>query len=973
MAQHGFELIREEHVSEIHSEVRLYKHIKSGAEFLSVTNDDENKVFGITFRTPPATSNGLPHIMEHCVLGGSRKYPLKEPFIELVKGSLNTFLNAFTYPDRTCYPVASTNLQDFYNLVDVYLDSVFHPLITPHHLDQEGWHYELENIDDPLKFKGVVFNEMKGAYSSPEGVLGRYQQESLFSVDHPYGVDSGGDPTVIPELTYNEFKAFHENYYHPSNSRIYFYGDDDPEKRLALLDEYLKDFDEIDVDTAVAAYPIRDKAERHVYPYAVDPSEADNAKQFVSVNWLLPEITDVTTQMGLSILSSVLSGSPGAPLRRALTESGLGEDTLGGGFASYLRQPMFSAGMKGVKEEDIPKVEALIEETLQKLVTEGIEPAAIEAAVNTYEFRLREANTGSYPRGLVYMLGALNPWIYDGDPYEGLKYEEPLQAVKDGLAQGNFFESLLANYVLENNHRSTVILEPDAELAQRLEAEEETKLTAAKENMSQDELEAIIANTQALKERQEAQDSPENLAKLPSLTLADLERPVKSLPLDVNHYGQTEVIHHDLFTNGIIYFRLGMNMRVIPSDLLPYLPLFSYALTEIGTETENYVQLTQRIGRLTGGVGASRQTSTVRGQKEALAWLWVRGKATMDRAQDMLDIIRDVLLTVKLDNQERFRQMLLEEKAGQESSIVPSGHSVALSRLSAHFTEAGWLSEVTGGTSYLFFLRQLIEDVENDWSSVVTKLEKIRMLLVNRNNMMCATTLDDENYQLFQPQIHNLLDQMPTAEVNHENWERSEFPENEGLTIPAQVNYVAKAVNLFDHGFTHHGSVSVITNLMRTGYLWEKIRMQGGAYGAFMPYNAHSGVVAFCSYRDPNLENTLNVYDQAADYLADLPLTQDQVEKAIIGVIGNVDSYQLPDAKGRTALTRYLLGTTDEYRQKRRNEILDTTVEDFRQFAKSLKVITDEGHVVVVGSADGIQKVNESLDENKQLTLTKVM
>ncbi|MEM7802127.1 MAG: insulinase family protein, partial [Chloroflexota bacterium] len=378
--EHGFELIQEEIVSEINSTTRLYKHVKSGAELLSVINDDENKVFGITFRTPPSTSNGIAHIMEHCVLCGSVKYPVKEPFIEMIKGSLKTYLNAVTYPDRTSYPVASTNTKDLYNLIDVYLDAVFHPLLTKHNMEQEGWHYELESVEEPLVYKGVVFNEMKGAYSSPEGNLGRRQQQAVFDPSHTYGVDSGGDPQVIPELTYEEFQAFHQKYYHPSNARIYFYGDDDPSDRLAYLNKILSDFDAIEVDSNIDPYPLREETRRYVFPYAVDSDDPSQNKNYFTLNWLLPEVTDSATQMGLSILSRVLSGSPGAPLRRILTESGLGEDTLGGGFASYLRQPLFSAGMKGISKENLEAVEALILETLATLAADGIDPEEVTSA-----------------------------------------------------------------------------------------------------------------------------------------------------------------------------------------------------------------------------------------------------------------------------------------------------------------------------------------------------------------------------------------------------------------------------------------------------------------------------------------------------------------------------------------------------------------------------------------------------------------
>ena len=658
-------------------------------------------------------------------------------------------------------------------------------------------------------------------------------------------------------------------------------------------------------------------------------------------------------------------------MRRALTESGLGEDTIDGRFSSTLRQTTFSAGMKGVTDENIANVEALIESTLQKLVTEGIDPADISAAINTLEFRLREANTGSAPRGLIYMLGALSSWIYDKDPYESLRYEAPLHNVREAIAQGGYFESLIGQYLLENNHRSVVILKPDTELAQQIEQKETDKLAAAKANMSQADLEAIIANTEELRARQERQDSPEELEKLPSLTVNDLEKEGKSLPISIDHYDQAKVISHNLFTNGIVYFRLGLNLHVLPNELLPYVPLFCYSLTEMGTETEDYVQLGQRIGRLTGGVSAFRQISSTRQQKEAISWLWVRGKATMDHAQDMLDIMHDILHTVQLDNKERFLQMLLEEKASSESSIVPGGHIATITRLRARFSEAGWASEQMGGIEYLFFLRRLVEDVKNDWSGVLEKLERIRYLLVNRNHMICDTTLDADHYKTFVPLVHKLLDTFPSNEVVIEKWDQKTLPENEGLVIPSQVNYVGKAVNLFEHGFTHHGSVAVITKLLGTGYLWDKVRLQGGAYGAFMPYNSTTGVLSFCSYRDPNIVPTLNAYDGTADFLANLELTQSQIDKAIIGVIGDLDSYQLPDAKGATALNRYLHGITDDYRQMRRDEVLGTTLADLKRFATVLPAVSQHAHTVVIGSAEAIAEANATLET--ELTITPIM
>ncbi len=969
---HGFVLLHEESVPEIDSHARLYRHTKSGASLLSLTNQDENKVFGITFRTPVTTANGLPHIMEHVVLAGSRKFPVKEPFIEMVKGSLNTFLNAMTFPDKTSYPVASTNLKDFYNLIDVYLDGVFHPLLTPQHLDYEGWHYDLETADDPLQYKGVVFNEMKGAYSSPDGLMGKYSREALFDPDHPYGVDSGGDPRVIPTLTYEAFKAFHETYYHPSNALIYFYGDDDPEERLRLLDRYLSEFEARPVASEIPVYPLRSEGRRAVLPYSVDPSEepVENGRYYLTLNWLLPEIEDVKTGMGLSILSHILSGTVGSPLQRSLMESGLGEDTIGGGFSlTYTRQGTFTAGMKGIQKENLERVEALIIDTLTGLARGGIDPETVAASLNTVEFRLREANTGSYPRGLVYMFSILGRWLYDGDPLEGLRYEKPLAAVKDAAAAGGFFEGLIEEYLLQNPHRATVILEPNTTLAQEQRAEEERRLAETRARLSPAELEAIRANSLAIKKRQETPDDPADLAKLPTLSLDDLEPKVRTYPLARDGFQETEILFHDLFTNGIVYFRVGFNLRVLPQELLPYVPLFSYALTEIGTETEDYVKLSQRIGRHSGGIGASHYIADRHDAPEALAWLFLKGKATLAQTGEMLAIMRDVLLTVRLDNRERFRQMVLEEKAGEESGLIPGGHSVVIGRLKAMFSEAGWISEQMNGLDYLFFLRRLAAEVETNWPAVLSRLEEIRRRLIRRGHMICDITLDADNFNQIRPQIESFIAALPAGDETLQIWSPERRRRNEGFTMPAQVNYVGKGANIHELGFESHGSIHVISNMLRTGYLWEQVRMKGGAYGAFMPYNAYAGLIGFVSYRDPNLEKTLAVYDNTAAYLRSVPWTQENIEKAIIGVIGNMDSYQLPDAKGYTALIHYLHGITDDYRQARRDEVLSTGVADFLRFADVLDAIKKEGQIVVLGSAEKIGRAEKDFE----LTLTRVI
>ncbi|MEW5827910.1 MAG: insulinase family protein [Chloroflexota bacterium] len=952
----SFTLLTNTHIPELNATVKLYTHDKTGARLLSVLNDDENKVFGITFRTPPQTSNGIAHIMEHSVLCGSRKYPVKEPFIELAKGSLNTFLNAFTYPDKTCYPVASQNLQDFYNLIDVYLDAVFYPLIPEHTLRQEGWHYELDSPDAPLTFKGVVFNEMKGALSSPDDLLGEVSQQSLYP-DTPYGLNSGGDPAVIPDLTYAEFKAFHETYYHPSNSYIYFCGDDPEDERLRLMDKWLEAFERKDAQSSLPLQPRWTEPKLVVKPY--DSGDSPDAKAYITVNWLLDEPTDIEATMGLSILSHVLLATPASPLKKALTDSGLGEDVTGG-YTEDLRQGYFSAGMQGVETANLPKVQGVIEKTLERLAREGIDPDTVAASLNTIEFRLREQNTGRFPRGLFLMLNALSTWLYGGDPIAAIAFEKPLSAIKDKAAAGRYFEGLIEKYLLANPHRTTIHLVPDPEEGKRIAEAETARLEKARAAMSPADLQKVIETAAELKLRQETPDSPEALATIPSLALEDLERENKLIPREVRTLGATRVLFHDLFTNGIVYLNLGFDLHGLPADLLPFMGLFGRALLQMGTATQDYVQLTQRIGRETGGIGSGTLTSTIRESSDSALWFFLSGKAVTSQAGELLAILKDVLLTANLDNRERFKQIALEEKAGAESGLIPGGHAVVNRRLRARFSEADWVAEQINGLDNLFFVRKLVEEIEKDWPAVLEKLETVRRLLINRKAMIVNVTLDADSFAAFSPQLATFIDALPAREFEPSAFIReSVIKSAEGLTIPAQVNYVGKGANLFKLGYEPHGSINVIHNYLGTTWLWEKVRVQGGAYGGMSAFDPNSGVWTYLSYRDPNLLSTLDNYDATAKFLRDLDLSREELAKSIIGTIGDFDAYLLPDAKGYTSMVRYLTHYTDEERQRIREEVLGTTVADFKSFARVLEEVARQGEVVVMGSAEAIQKANK--------------
>ena len=566
---HGFELVRDEQIEELKTRARLWRHIRTGAELLSLENADENKVFTITFRTPPQDSTGVAHIMEHSVLCGSSKYPVKEPFIELAKGSLNTFLNAFTYPDKTCYPVASTNTQDFYNLIDVYMDAVLHPLISKETWQQEGWHYELKDAADPLSIKGVVYNEMKGAFSSPDTILTRECQHLLFP-DTPYGVESGGHPDHIPELSYEQFIDFHWRFYHPSNSFIYFYGDDDPEQRLIKVDAYLEGFDKLDVDSAIPLQPLFTEPTYEETVYPVTPGSADAEKGMAIVSWLLPEVTEPMERIALVILGYILLGTPASPLRKALIDSDLGEDLAGVGLETDLRQMYFSTGLKGVQIENLDAIQELVIQSIQDIVTQGIAPGMLEAAVNTAEFTYRENNTGRFPRGLALLLRSLRSWLYNENPLATIAFEAPLGALKQAIAaDGRFFEKRIQRYMLDNPHRVSLIMRPDTELAAKTEARYQQELADVKASLSPQELQRIIQETAILEKRQQAPDAPENLATIPSLSIDDLKKETDDIPIEVYTHRQARVLHHDLFTNGIVYLDLGFDLRALPRNCCP--------------------------------------------------------------------------------------------------------------------------------------------------------------------------------------------------------------------------------------------------------------------------------------------------------------------------------------------------------------------------------------------------------------------
>ncbi len=753
------------------------------------------------------------------------------------------------------------------------------------------------------------------------------------------------------------------------------------------MDAYLAGFEPIAIDSAIALQTPFDAPRVARFPYGVEdePSEepGDKPRSFVEVNWLLPEYEDTALVMALEILAYALLYTPASPLRKTLIDSDLGEDVIGG-LSSETRQMTFSAGLKGVDPVDVERVEPLILDTLAALARDGFDPDMIAASVNTIEFALRENNTGRFPRGLALFIRSLGTWLHDRDPLAPLAYEAPLAAVKERLAaEPDYLQTLIRTYFLDNPHRATVILEPDPQLNQRQEAAERERLDRTRAAMSDDEARAVIETARALKEAQDMPDPPEVLAMLPSLGREDLDKAHKAIPIEVQgRKGEGEqgsapqTLFHDLFTNGIVYLDLGLDLRALPASLLPYIGVFGQALLEMGTDKEDYVKLSQRIGRTTGGISpdtliAPVVTSTADGRPSTVAYLMFHGKSTPERAPEMLDILHDVLLTARLDNRERFRQIVLEAKAGAESGLAPGGHIVTNTRLRAHLHPAYRIEETVNGVENLLFLRRLAERIDSDWPGVLADLEATRAALVNRAGLIANVTLDEARYGEFAPRLAEFIGGLPgdpgPLRSAKDLRGSAELPRYEGLAFPSQVNYVGKGGRLYDLGYELNGSIAVINNLLQTGHLLQKIRIQGGAYGAFSTFSATSGVYTYLSYRDPNVDSTLAAYDATAGFLRGLELSDDELTRAIIGAIGSIDAYRLPDAKGYTSLTRYLTGETDERLQRFRDQALATTTADFRRLADALEALKTTGDVVVLGGREALD--NAALD----LAMTRVM
>lgn len=959
----AYEVQKEEDLKGIKAKGYLLRHRKSGARVVYIENDDNNKVFSIGFRTPPSDSTGVPHIMEHSVLCGSRNFPAKDPFVELVKGSLNTFLNAMTYPDKTVYPVASCNDQDFQNLMHVYMDAVFYPNIYEHEeiFRQEGWSYQLDSAEDKLKYNGVVYNEMKGAFSSPEGVLDRVILNTLFP-DTSYANESGGDPEVIPELTYEQFLDFHRKYYHPSNSYIYLYGDMDIEEKLHWLDqEYLGKYDREPVDSRIRFQEPFAEMQEKVIPYSIASEESEEDNTYLSYNKVVGTSLDKELYLAFQILDYALLSAPGAPLKKALTDAGIGKDIMGS-YDNGIYQPIFSVIAKNANEEQKEEFIQVIEDVLRASVKNGIDTKAIEAGINYYEFRYREADFGNYPKGLMYGLQMMDSWLYDEEkPFIHIEALDTFEFLKKQIGTGYYVE-LIQKYLLDNPHGAIVIVTPEKGRTARMEAELEEKLQKYKESLTAEEVEAFVQKTQALEAYQSEPESEENLEKIPVLKREDISREIEPIINEEMTLAGVPVIFHEIETNGIGYVDVLFDMSLVEEQDLPYVGILQSVLGIIDTEWYDYGTLFNEINVNTGGIGTSLElyndVTNIR-EKAFKATFEIKGKALYGKLPVAFDMMREILMESKLDDGKRIREILAMLKSRLLMKFQSSGHVTAVLRAQSYASPAAKLKDMTNGIAFYETVSYIEEHFEEEKEKLSEKLIDLSKKLFCGDNMMLSYTAAREGLEGLEEMVEKLKNSLHTRTAEEDkrcviHCEKK----NEGFKTASKVQYVAKAGNFIDQGVAYTGALQILKVIMSYDYLWQNIRVKGGAYGCMSNFN-RIGEGYFVSYRDPNLKRTLDVYDGVVDYLKNFTVSERDMTKYIIGTMSGIDQPMTPASKGERSMNLYMNKVSAEMIREERNQILDAEQDDIRALYKVAEAVLQADQMCVIGGEDKIEEEKE--------------
>ena len=967
MTIHGlaeYEILDEHRVEDVQSDGFILRHKKSGARIAILSNNDDNKVFYIGFRTPPEDETGVPHIIEHTTLCGSKKFPVKDPFIELAKGSLNTFLNAMTYPDKTVYPVASCNDQDFKNLMDVYLDAVFNPNITKYEeiFKQEGWHYELTGKDDELKINGVVYNEMKGAYSSPDEVLSSQIYRSLFP-DNTYSKDSGGNPEYIPKLTYEAYLDFYHKYYHPSNSYIYLYGDMDVVERLEWLDkEYLSLYDYKKVNSEINKQPAFDKIKNVEAQYSITMDDSQENKTYLSYNRVVGDSLDEMLYQAFDVLDYALVSSPGAPVKQALIDAGIGDDVYGSYDAGIL-QPVFSFVAKNANASQADEFESIIESTLKEVVKTGINKEALLAGINSSEFKFREADFGQFPKGLLFGLNCLDSWLFDDmKPFIHLECLGTFAKLRKAV-DTDYFEKLIQEYLLDNTHGSSVTVKPKRGLGNEREEALAKELSDYKASLSDEEIKKLIEDTEHLKKYQEEPSSDEDLRKLPMLTRADMKKNAMPFSNIEDELLDVKVVRHDIESNGIDYISFLFDAGDFAQSELGYLGFFTNALGLVSTEKYSYTDLANATNIYTGGISTGTASHPdIKDRNNFVFKFEVKLKVLEKNLDKALELMEQMLLTSDFTDTKRLGELVAQIKARLQANLSSSGHLVAAMRSMSSFSRYALYQDELKGIAFYRSICHIEKELSESPKSVSDKLAAIAKKLFARNRMLISFTGNNEAYGNAKPSLEKVIagfDKMSAignqAEV-HFNTAKEAFID------ASQIQYVAKTGDFICEGYEYTGALRLLRIILSYDYLWINVRVKGGAYGCMNTF-LRSGESYFVSYRDPNLSDTLDVYDKIPEYIKSFSPDERDMTKYIIGTFSALDTPMNPEAKGSRSLSAYLEGITYEQIQKERNEILNAQPEDIRRLADLVEAVLKKDSICVIGNENMI-KESAGLFEN---------
>ncbi|PJA47663.1 MAG: hypothetical protein CO171_09235 [Syntrophobacterales bacterium CG_4_9_14_3_um_filter_49_8] len=972
----GFRILRVEQIPDIRVTAYEIEHEITGAKVLHLHCHDRENLYAIGFGTPPADSTGVPHILEHAVLAGSERYPLKDVFNELLKGTLQTFINAFTYPDKTIYPVASQERSDFFNLARVYTDLVLRPRLLQKTFYQEGHHLEFsrhEDITSELVISGIVYNEMKGAYSSPDTLMSREIQQNLFP-DTTYAFDSGGDPDIIPSLTHEQLKTFHRTYYSPTNARIFLYGDISTGDHLVFLEEMLNGFERVPVNSSIKSqtrWP--QPASVHSF-YPIGREEDTRGKTVVNCAWMIVENTDYETVLLLEIVSGALVGSAAGPLRKALIDSGLGEDLSPiTGLERDLKQVVFAVGLRGSDPGKAGRIESLILNTLQKVAKTGFDRELIEGVLHQVEFHGREIVRDSLPYGIILMGRAYHTWLYDGDPLTGMNFPRIIKEIRDKWeARPELFQDIVRTWFLDNPHRLLSVLEPSKTLQEEVEEKSKKRMTRLKASLSYEELENIHREAASLMDFQTEPDPPEALATLPKLKIGDLRRKVEIIPTEKTSINGVPAMVHDIFANGVAYLDMAFNISDIPEDLQIYLPLLGKLMINMGAAGLTYEEMAKRIALKTGGIGCHLTAGMVTDGKGNWQKMIFRMKALHRNIVDAVRIVSDILVSGDLSDETRLRNLLAERKNRLHTSVIPSGHIFARRAAGAAFSVPAYRDEQWHGRTQLRFLNGIADQFNGGKEELQEKLARLQQMTFRKERLILNLTADAEGLAIFTEGTSELVERLATGGTAAVPGIPEVHPIHRGIAIPAQVSYVAMVMSAPAYADSLVAPLLVAARYLSSGYLYKHIRVQGGAYGGMSQYDPVSGLFALLSYRDPHIVRTLKVYDEAVDFICQSKIAEEELEKAVIGTIGALDKPMDPSSRGYVAMIRDFIGLTDEKRRKLREEILDTTADRFQEIASRYFISAVRSAVVAVYAAeDELCKANEALETKLEMeTLT---